>query len=109
MIDLGIAVDYFSVPVQIERKEIGTYDGSGNYISVAPTVEDIRGTVQPAKGSELLDLAEGIRSEVQFIFDTRSDIANDSVVIHNGERYRIVHKWPSTLGHYNRYAIGLLA
>jgi len=105
---INLAVNYFSRPLAIERDSQGGYDEGGNFIPDQRESESFSGSVQPARGQDLRDMPEGIREEARFILSTTREIRNDDIIVDGSCKYRVMHVWPSTLGHYTRAALGLL-
>ena len=108
MINIGIAVDYFSRGLEIERNKGGSYDARGNFDANSGVTAKLNGSIQPMRGRDLNDMPEGIREEARLILSTTGKVENDDTVIDGGTKYRVIYIWPSTLGHYTRAALGLL-
>lgn len=108
MLNSARAIDRFAVPLTLYRTQPATY--VDHKAVVPPPVEvSIKGAVQPARGAQLLDLPEGMRTEASWLLWTRSAVAeNDEVETADGARYRVMWLWPRAEGGFYRAAMGLL-
>lgn len=112
MIDVAIAIDVLAVSMIIERKVEGDYNERGDYVIPEPDPEaepeTISAAIQPVKGFELVDVPEGVRSEISNVIWSRSDISEDDVIKHQSISYRVLHKWPRPIGNYTKVAVGMV-
>ena len=108
MLNSARAIDRFAAPLTLYRTQPATY--VDHKAVVPPPVEvQIKGVVQPARGNQLMDLPEGLRTEASWLLWTRAAVAEDDVVkTADGSRYRVVWLWPRAEGGFFRAALGLL-
>lgn len=109
MIDVAIAIDAESVPLQRGVKS-GTWSEphGGKWVPNEPAFTNIRGAIQPAKGTQLMDLPEGLRAEARWLMWTRAEVLLDDVIKDGAISYRVMFIWPRREGGFTRAAIGLL-
>lgn len=103
---VAIAIDWLAVSVSLTRESGGVYDDNGKWTPNAATQTSIRAVIQPARGSELMDVPEGIRSEARWLLWSRSEIKVDDKITSRGVSYRVMHLWPRDDGGFYRAAIG---
>ncbi|MDO9417032.1 hypothetical protein [Pararhizobium sp.] len=106
MIDVAIAIDGEAITVTRTRRAEGTYNANGDGVPGASTTEAIRAAIQPAKGNQLMDMPEGVRTEAGWIAWSRSEMAVDDVITSKGVNYRVLFDWPRDEGSFYRAALG---
>lgn len=109
MIDVGIAVDRFSVPATYTTFTSVIYDDYGNAVKSENAPVDFNGCFQHVSGRDLLDLEEGVRREAVYSLWTRVALKIDDHVHYGGVSYRIKKAHIRHLGNYNKYILGRLA
>lgn len=107
MIDVAVAIDGEAWTVQLTRKAVGTYV-DGHYLPGTATTTSIRATIQPAKGTQLMDLPEGVRREALHLLWSRSTVLLDDTIIDGAISYRVMFIWPRREGAFTRAALGML-
>jgi hypothetical protein len=107
MIDVAVAIDAFATSIVLKSNADGSYDDNGNWVAGDMTPTTISATIQPAKGRQLEDLPEGIRSEAGWLVWSRHMLETDQVIEHQSRNYRVLHVWPRDLGGFTRAALGL--
>lgn len=107
MIDVAIAIDAESGPL-VWGSKTGAWNDAGEWVAGPATETNIRGWVQPAKGTHLLDLPEGLRAEARWLLWTRTAVQLDDVIKDGAFSYRVMFVWPRREGVFTRAAIGLL-
>lgn len=103
----GFAIDRRAWTVSRSRGAAGSYNADGEWVAGAPAAEDIRAVVQPARGNQLQDLPEGIRTEANWIIWSRSDLMVDDQIASKGVTYRVLFTWERDQdGEFYRAALG---
>lgn len=108
MIDVAIAIDGEAVNVSLTTRAAGGYDENGNGVPGAETTSTIRAAIQPAKGNQLMDLPEGIRTEAGWLLWSRAELKVDDQITAGTVQYRIMYLWPRAEGGFHRAALGRL-
>jgi hypothetical protein len=103
---VAIAIDRLAVSVSLSRESGGVYDDNGKWTPNPAIQTTILAVIQPASGSELMDVPEGIRSEARWLLWSRSEIKVDDKVTARGISYRAMYLWPRDEGGFYRAAIG---
>lgn len=109
-IDLGFVVGAFSNSDLIHVADTGgDYNKRGRWVNNPRQEVAFCGSVQPFRGSGsmLHDVPEGVRNEAKFRLDSEREINIDDVVIYDGLRYRVCHKFPRASKSYSRVALAL--
>lgn len=106
MIDVAEAIDAESWDL-VWTTQSHTKNAEGERVDGSPTDTPIRGTIQPAKGAQLMDLPEGIREEARFLLWTRSSVQLNDVVKDGARAYRVMFLWHRREGEFTRAAVGL--
>ncbi|MBG6211681.1 hypothetical protein IWQ49_006372 [Labrenzia sp. EL_126] len=103
----GFAIDRRAWLVSRSRSAAGSYNSDGDWVPAAPVSEDIRAVIQPARGNQLMDLPEGIRTEADWIMWSRSDLLVDDQIASKGITYRVLFTWERDQdGEFYRAALG---
>lgn len=105
---IDIAVRFFSRNLTLKTHGASSYDINGNAIADVVSQSPIRGSIQPAKGRDLMDMPEGVRNEASHVLSTTTQVQNDQFIVDGVNEYRIVYVMPSALGHYTRAGLGLI-
>ena len=108
MIDVAVAIDGEAVNVTLTRAGPGGYNDDGEWVEGAPTTITIRAAIQPARGNQLMDVPEGMRTEARWLLWSRSEVKVDDTITAGGISYRVMHLWPRMEGGFYRAAIGRL-
>ena len=84
----------------------GSYDDTGVWVEVESDPVSIRAVVQPATGTILKDLPEGVRDSVNKVMWTEAYVKEDDYIEHNGDIFRVVRVWDwSDYGGYYKAAL----
>jgi hypothetical protein len=103
------AIDRRSWNVTLSSEAAGSYNADGDGVPGAPSSTTIKAVVQPAKGSQLIDVPEGIRAEAGWIIWSRSEIKIDNRITSSGKTYRVLFVWDrSQDGDFYRAALGMV-
>lgn len=106
---VAIAIDRLAVNVSLTREAPGAHNDDGEWVPGTSTTSTIRAAIQPARGNQLMDVPEGIRTEAQWLLWSRSEVKVNDVITSGGVSYRVMHLWPRAEGGFYRAAIGRLA
>ncbi len=108
--DVAIAIDAEAVTVAYRAVGAGAgYDastGKANAAVVAPV--NIKAAIQPASGAVLMQVPEGLRSEVQYTAWSRTVVALNGQIDYGGRAFKIIYLWPRPMDGFNRFALGML-
>lgn len=109
MIDAAIAIDAEAIPLEHGVKS-GAWSEpfGGKWIPGELAWSNIRGVLQPARGTQLRDLPEGLRDEALWILWTRAAVLLDDLIKDGAISCRVMFLWPRREGGFTRAAIGLL-
>lgn len=102
----GLAIDRRAISMTRTRTSGGTYNDDGEAVTGVAVLEAIKAVIQPAKGNQLMDMPEGIRTEAGWICWSRSSLAVDDLITHKGITYRVLFDWPRDEGVFYRAALG---
>lgn len=106
-VDVAEAIDDEAVSVVFKPLVLGSdYDPRGNpVVPEAPGPLPGWAAVQPVNGRMLLDLPEGLRSDVSMVGWSRTMVAEKWEIIYGAETYRIVHVWPRPADGFSKFAM----
>lgn len=91
---LGVTSLNDTVTLQIVTRGDDSYDANGNGVKGAESDPvDFAADVQPVSSRTLKDLPEGLRDQAEFSIWTRHTVNPDDVIIHEGNRHRILKTW----------------
>lgn len=108
MIDVAEAIDAESENVTrtAVKAASGVYDVAGRWIANAPGVTTIAAAIQPARGNQLMDLPEGLRTEAQWFMWSRVAVVENDRITRGGVVYRVMYVWPRVMDGFTRCALG---
>lgn len=87
----------------------GFYNDDGEWVATVTAPVPIKAVVQPARGNQLMDVPEGVRTEAGWLAWSRADLLVDDRLTVAGVSYRVLYTWPRTLdGDFYRAALGRL-
>lgn len=108
MIDVAEAIDEEAEAVTL--KAVGTASGVwndvGKWVPSVPAETSIQCAIQPARGTALMDMPEGIRRDAQWLGWSRSNVRTNDEILHQGVWYRVLFTWPRVLDGFTRFALG---
>ena len=102
------AIDMHAKPAKLLRDQGGAYNADGEWIESQPAAASIMAVIQPSKGTQLLDLPEGLREKADYFFWSRSAVSVDDRVEARGKTFRVVFTWDRPEGGFYRAALGLM-
>lgn len=96
-----------AVEIKVEQLgDKGFYDNKGNWIAGKSEPLTVKATVQPMSGSDLKDVPEGVRSEVNRCVWTTYSLQNDQTLVYKDETHRVLHIWERRQDNFTKAAIG---
>ena len=104
----ALGLDAISSQTATRLRRTGAHNTAGVWVSGAPASTAFTGTFTPARGTDLLRVPEGTRSEAAFRFITRTELRatnSDGVtladrVTFGGRTYEIEHVQPWGTGDF---------
>ncbi len=108
MIDVAEAIDAEAENVSYRSVTAasGVWNTAGEWEPNAATVAVIEAAIQPAKGTALMDMPEGIRNEAEWLGWSRTAVVTNDEINHNGVWYRVIFIWPRKVDVFTRFALG---
>ena len=105
MIDVAEAIDAEAEACTFYQPGNDDYDEDGRAIIGGLEAHPAYAAVQPVSGRVLLDLPEGLRSEVSMVGWSRMMVDVNWQMEQHGVRYRVRHLWPRPLDGFGKFAL----
>jgi hypothetical protein len=106
MIDVAVAIDEEAEPVVWKAVASGTWNSVGKWVPGISVETSIPCVIQPARGTALMDMPEGIRHDAEWLGWSRTAVKTNDEIVYQSVRYRVMFVWPRVMDGFTRFALG---